>query len=161
MIFEDSQLMTLEAKLQNGQPLDARDGMMLYRSTDLHGIAQLAASVREGRHGHRAWIRQDLGASVISTATRGERIAGLLDFSGTHYEPPLEAGVSGQGYLKHVAVARLLLRSVDHIVVRQCPEVENVCQLALAFGADTLIGPEVAELERQERAAGFSPELQT
>ena len=66
--------------------------------------------------------------------------------------------MSGYTYLKHIAVARLLLNRVNHIVVRHCPEVENVCQLALRFGADTLLGANVPELERQLRAAGLSPE---
>jgi len=62
--------------------------------------------------------------------------------------------MSGHAYLKHVAVARLLLPDVDHIEVCLCPLVENVCQLALSFGADTMVGSDTAELERQILAAG-------
>ena len=156
MTFEDQRLVPLLAKIEAGVPLDAGDARLLYRSSDLHGIAHLANLVRQRRHGDRAWSRQDLGATPISDATREERIATLLAHGPSEcYEPPLEPGLSGYAYLKHVAVARLLLDRVDHIVVRHCQEVENVCQVALRFGADTLAGANVAELDRQIAAAGF------
>jgi 2-iminoacetate synthase ThiH len=160
MTFEDPKLPAILDKIQAGSALGSDDAMAIYRSHDLHGIAQLANLVREQRHGHIAWTRLDLGAAAVSTVSRRERIAALLDYGAADaYEPPLEPGVSGYTYLKHVAVARLLLNRVDHIVVRHCPEVENVCQLALRFGADTLLGTNVSELERQVRAAGLSPKL--
>jgi 2-iminoacetate synthase ThiH len=157
MIFEDPKLPFLLDKLQAAQSLTRDDALTVYRSNDLHGIAQLANLVREQRHGRRAWPRLDLGPPPVSTAGKEARIAALLELAeAEQYEPPLQPGVSGYSYLKHVAVARLLLNRVNHIVVRQCPEVENVCQLALQFGADTLLGTNVPELERQVRAAGFS-----
>ena len=155
MTFEDPKLSILFDKLQANRPLDAADASVLYRTNDLHGIAQLANLTRERRHGNRAWRRLDLGDAPVSDTTNTARIATLLALpAGEDYETPLEPHMSGFGYLKHVAVARLLLGGVSHIVARHCPEVENVCQLALGFGADTLIGSNVAELERQILAAG-------
>ena len=168
MTFEDPKLPAILDKIQAGltlgrtlsRTLDGDDALTIYRSHDLHGIARLANLVREQHHGRTTWARLDLGAAPVSTAAREARIAALLDYGAADsYEPPLELGMSGYTYLKHVAVARLLLNRVDHIVVRHCPEVENVCQLALGFGADTLLGTNVSELERQVRAAGLSPKL--
>jgi 2-iminoacetate synthase ThiH len=157
MTFEDPKFPLILDKIQAAKALDADDAMAIYRSHDLHGIGQLATVVREQRHGRRAWPRLDLGPPPASTASRAARIATLLALGAAEeFEPPLEPGVSGYTYLKHVAVARLLLNRVNHIVVRHCPEVENVCQLALRFGADTLLGTNVLELERQVRAAGLS-----
>ena len=146
-------------KLQSRQKLTGDDALTIYRSHDLHAIAQLAGLVREARHGRRAWARLDLGEAPVSRASQKQRIAELLALAApaVEYEPPLEPGLSGYTYLKHVAVARLLLDQVDHIVVRHCLQVENVCQLALRFGADTLVGPNVAELERQIQASGLKP----
>jgi hypothetical protein len=158
MIFEDPQLTSIFDKLQAGQSLDRGDALAVYRSHDLHGIAQLANHVREARHGNRAWARQDLQSPPIlddRDASVEHRIAALLATSQMErFEPPLSAGLSGHTYLKHVAVARLLLRDVDHIEARLCPQVENICQLALGFGADTLLGADIAELQRQILAAG-------
>jgi 2-iminoacetate synthase ThiH len=155
MTFEDPRLTLIWDKLQAGKPLDREDGLALYRSHDLHGIAQLANFVRERRHGNSAWRRQDLGEAPIASPDRGERIAALLASNGAkRYEAALSDGLSGHTYLKHIAIARLLLPSVDHIEARLCSQVENVCQLALRFGADTLLGTDVAELERQIAAAG-------
>jgi 2-iminoacetate synthase ThiH len=155
MIFEDPQLTRLLDRLQSGQALGREDALAVYRSFDLHGIAQLANQVREQRHGNRAWARQDLREPRLSDASREQRISELLAVGAAgRFEPPLQGGMSGHTYLKHVAVARLLLPTVDHIEVRLCPLVENVCQLALGFGADTLVGPDTAELERQILAAG-------
>jgi|HubBroStandDraft_1064217.scaffolds.fasta_scaffold481173_1 2-iminoacetate synthase ThiH len=155
MTFEDPQLTGILNRLQSGQTLGPEDALAVYRSHDLHGIAQLANHVREQRHGNRAWARQDLQEPPMSDANREQRIAALLAVGEAgSFEPPLANGMSGHTYLKHVAVARLLLPGVDHLEVRLCPMVENVCQLALGFGADTLVGPGVAELERQILAAG-------
>ncbi len=157
LILEDPQLAGILDKLQAGQPLGREDALAVYRSHDLHGIAQLANRVREQRHGNRAWARQDLLPPSVSDANHEQRIAALLGTGvAGSFEPPLSAGLSGHTYLKHVAVARLLLAGVDHIETRLCPAVENVCQLALSFGADTLVGPDPAELERQILAAGRS-----
>jgi 2-iminoacetate synthase ThiH len=158
MTFEDPLLAAILDKLQAGQPLDRADALAVYRSHDLHGIAQLANQVREQRHGRRAWARQDLQAPPVTDASQEQRIVALLATGPIgSFEPPLGIGMSGYAYLKHVAVARLLLRSVDHIEVRLCPQVENICQLALGFGADTLLGPDTTELERQILAAGRVP----
>jgi 2-iminoacetate synthase ThiH len=160
MTFEDPKFPLILDKIQAGQPLAAEDAMTIYHSHDLHGIGQLASLVREQRHGRRAWPRLHLGPAPVSTASKQERIATMLGMGEVaEYEPPLCPGVSGYTYLKHVAVARLLLGGVTHIIVRYCPEVENVCQLALRFGADTLSGTNVQELERQLRAAGLEPVL--
>ena len=157
MVFEDPQLTGVLDRLQSGQTLGREDALAVYRSRDLLGIAQLANSVREQRHGHRAWARQDLQEPVVTDANNEQRIAALLAVgAAASFEPPLSAGMSGHAYLKHVAVARLLLPGVDHLQVRLCPLVENVCQVALGFGADTLVGPDRAELERQILAAGRS-----
>lgn len=159
LTIEDPQLTRILDRLQSGQTLGRQDALSVYRSHDLHGIAQLANQVREQRHGNRAWVRQDLQEPVVTDADAADakhqqRIAALLAISPVdRFEPPLSTGMSGHTYLKHVAVARLLL-PVDHIEVRLCPLVENVCQLALGFGADTLVGLDVAELERQVLAAG-------
>jgi 2-iminoacetate synthase ThiH len=157
MTLEDPQLIRILDRLQAGQPLSRDDAMAVYRSHDLHGIAQLAHHVCRLRHGNRAWALQDLHEAPVTDAKNDRRIAELfaLGVAGS-YEPPLSAGMSGHTYLKHVAVARLLLPGVDHIEVRLCPQVENVCQLALSFGADTMVGPDTAELERQILAAGRS-----
>jgi 2-iminoacetate synthase ThiH len=157
MVFtiEDPQLTRILDRLQAGQTLGREDALAVYRSHDLHGIAQLANHVREQRHGNRAWARQDLREPVVTDDNNEQRIAALLAASPVDgFEPPLSAGMSGHTYLKHVAVSRLLLPGVNHIEVRLCPLVENVCQLALGFGADTLVGPDIAELERQILAAG-------
>ena len=155
MTFEDPQLPPIHEKLLAGQPLGAAEARILYRSHDLHGIGQLANFARRRRHGNRAWRRLDLGSAPCSSDTREQRIAALLAHGAADsYEPPLEPALSGFAYLKHVAVARLLLDRVEHIVARHCPEVENVCQVALRFGADTLVGPDMAELERQILASG-------
>jgi 2-iminoacetate synthase ThiH len=156
MTLEDARLTPLLAKLEANQPLDAADARTLYRSHDLHGIAQLANLVRERHHGNRAWRRLDLGDPPVLDVPAAERIQLLLALPpGEEYEPPLEPQLSGFAYLKHIAVARLLLGGQRiHIVARHCQEVENVCQLALSFGADTLVGANVTELERQILAAG-------
>ncbi len=157
LTIEDSQLTGILDRLQSGQPLGREDALAVYRSHDLHGIAQLANHVRERRHGNRAWARQDLQEPPLRDASYEQRIAALLSIgTARSFEPPLQAGMSGHTYLKHVAVARLLLPGVDHVEVRLCPMVENVCQIALGFGADTLVGPDTAELERQILAAGRS-----
>jgi 2-iminoacetate synthase ThiH len=155
MTFEDPQLTRILDRLQAGQVLGREDALAVYRSHDLHGIAQLANHVRGQRHGNRASSRQDLQEPVVTDANNEQRIAALLAVGAAlSFEPPLGNGMSGHTYLKHVAVARLLLAGVDHIEARLCPEVENVCQVALAFGADTLVGPDTAELDRQILAAG-------
>ncbi|GEM_PF-4307387 len=155
MTFEDSRLASISAKIAAGHALDSADAQTIYRSHDLLGIAQLANSVREKRHGRRAYIRQDLQAVPMTDADRAQRINDLLHApAAERFEPPLDPVMSGHTYLKHVAVARLLLPQVEHIEARLCPQVENVCQLALDFGADTLIGADTAELERQVSAAG-------
>jgi 2-iminoacetate synthase ThiH len=157
LTIEDPRLAAILDRLQAGQTLGRPDALTIYRSHDLHGIAQLANHVREQRHGHRAWARQDLQEPVVTDAGNDQRIAALLATgAAAGFEPPLSAGMSGHTYLKHVAAARLLLPGVDHIEVRLCPLVENVCQLALGFGADTLVGPDIAELQRQILAAGRS-----
>ena len=159
MTFEDPQLTRILDRLQAGQTLGREDGLTIYRSFDLHGIAQLANQVREQRHGNHAWARQDLQGPRLSNMDLEHRIAALLAVgTADRFEPPLHEGMSGHTYLKHVAVARLLLPGVDHLEVRLCPMVENVCQVALGFGADTLVGSDIAELERQILAAGRSPQ---
>jgi 2-iminoacetate synthase ThiH len=157
LTLEDPQLTPILGRLEAGESLGREDAVAIYRSHDLHGIAQLAHHVCRQRHGNRAWARQDLQAPPVTDANQEQRIAALLA-TGTaeSFEPPLSMEMSGHTYLKHVAVARLLLTGVDHIEVRLCPQVENVCQLALGFGADTLAGPDTAELERQILAAGRS-----
>jgi 2-iminoacetate synthase ThiH len=159
MIFEDPQLTRILDRLQAGQALGREDALALYRSHDLHGIAQLATDVRRQRHGNRAWARQDLQEPPVTGANLEQRIAELLAMPPAgSFEPPLDnaasAAMSGYTYLKHIAVARVLLPGVEHIEARLCSQVENVCQLALHFGADTLLGPDTAELERQILAAG-------
>ena len=155
--MEDPQLIRILDRLEAGQPLGREEALAVYRSHDLHGIAQLAHHVCRLRHGNRAWARQDLQEAPVTDASNEQRIAGLLAVgTAGSYEPPLSAGMSGHTYLKHVAVARLLLPGVDHIEVRLCSQVENVCQLALSFGADTMVGPDTAELERQILAAARS-----
>jgi 2-iminoacetate synthase ThiH len=148
--FEDAKLSTLFDKMQTGQSLDATDGRILYRSHDLHGIARLANYVREKHYGNRTWRRLDLGDAPLLVASNNQRIDTLLALpKGEEYEPPLDPQLSGFGYLKHIAVARLLLNDPQvHIVARHCAEVENVCQLALAFGADTLVGSLAAGREQ-------------
>ncbi len=141
--------------------LAKEDALRIYRSPDLLEIARRAHAERERRHGRKTWARLDLNDPPMTAMTLEQRVMEVLNLEmlnlgpAAQYEPPLEAGLSGFTYLKHVAVARLLLSQVDHIVVRHCPQVENVCQLALRFGADTLVGPNVAELERQIAAAGL------
>jgi 2-iminoacetate synthase ThiH len=157
MTFEDPQLIRILDRLEAGQPLGREDALAAYRSHDLHGIAQLAGHVTQQRHGNHAWARQDLHEPSITETSNEQRIAALLAVGAApSFEPPLSPAMSGHTYLKHVAVARLLLTGVDHIEVRLCPQVENVCQLALSFGADTMVGPDTAELERQILAAGRS-----
>ena len=152
---QDPRLAPLVEKVLRGGRFDGADALVIYQSTDLLGIGELANHVREQRHGSRAWCKLDLNPPVAFTAGNSERIAALLALEAVEvYEVPLRSRLTGHTYLKDVAVARLLLPHAVHIQIRMCPAVENVCQLALRFGADTLVGPDLAELERQARACG-------
>ena len=151
----DPRLEPLAEKLLRGERLDRDDALAVYQSTDLLGIGELANYVREQRHGSRAWCRLDLNPPPMSADGNLERVAALLAMDALEvYEAPLRPRLTGHTYLKDVAVARLLLPQAVHIQARLCAAVENVCQLALRFGADTLVGQDLRELERQARACG-------
>jgi 2-iminoacetate synthase ThiH len=152
---QDARLKPVAEKVVGGVRLDRDDALAIYESTDLLGIGELANYVREQRHGSRAWCKLDLNPPATWTAGNAERIAALLAMEPCEiYEVPLRPRLTGHTYLKDVAVARLLLPDVVHIQARMCAAVENVCQLALRFGADTLAGQDLKELERQARACG-------
>jgi 2-iminoacetate synthase ThiH len=155
MNIEDPRLEPIAAKALAGELLGFEDALALYRTHDLLGVGQIADGVRAERHGHRAWCVVDLNGPKLSAEGTEGRIQTLLSHPAADvYEPPLRAHLSGHTYLKDVAVARLLLPQVIHIRVRLCAQVENVCQIALRFGADTLAGANLEELQRQARAAG-------
>jgi 2-iminoacetate synthase ThiH len=151
----DPRLEPVSEKLLRGERLTRGDALAVYESTDLLGIGELANYVREQRHGVAAWCRLDLNPPPVLEGDNETRIAHLLEMEAVEtYEVALRPHLTGHTYLKDVAVARLLLPGAVHIQARLCPAVENVCQLALRFGADTLVGPDVAELERQAKACG-------
>ncbi|MBP1626110.1 MAG: Radical domain protein [Holophagaceae bacterium] len=54
--IQDAELLPLAEKLQRGERLSFEDGMLLYRSPDLTGIAAMAHSVRLARHGRKAYF---------------------------------------------------------------------------------------------------------
>jgi 2-iminoacetate synthase ThiH len=157
MNLEDPRLQRILDKVLGGQLLDREDARSLYRTYDLLGLGQLANFVCEQRHGKRAWCEQDAAPSATSnesTEVRIERLLLLRESKIAVYEPELRAELTGYTYLKDIAVARLLLGQAEHIRARLCRQVENVCQMALRFGADTLVGEDLRELQRQARAAG-------
>ena len=152
---QDARLKPLATKVLRGERLDHDDALAIYGSTDLLGIGELANYVREQRHGSRAWCKLDLNPPPVLAEDTDARIAALLAHDAVEiYEVPLRPRLTGHTYLKDVAVARLLLPQAVHIQARMCAAVENVCQLALRFGADTLVGQDLQELERQARACG-------
>ncbi len=157
MNFEDPGLSPILEKLAAVKPLGREDARTLYETHDLLGLGQLAHSACERRHGKRAWCVQDAAPPIISAAHTVARIESLLKVQANAldvYEPELREDLSGFAFLKDVAVARLMLHQAVHIRVRLCRQVENLCQMALRFGADTLAGENLAEIERQARAAG-------
>lgn len=152
---QDARLMPVAEKVLRGERLDRDDALAIYQSTDLLGIGELANYVREQRHGSRAWCKLDVNPPPVLAESNEGRIALLIaEAAGEDYEVPLRPRLTGHTYLKDVAVARLLLPQVEHIQARMCTAVENVCQLALRFGADTLVGENLQELGRQARACG-------
>jgi 2-iminoacetate synthase ThiH len=152
---QDPRLLPVAEKLLRGERLTGDDALAVYQSSDLLGIADLANYVCELRHGTRVWCRLDLNPPPVLAAGHQERIASLLAIDVVEiFEVPLRPRLTGHTYLKDIAVARLLLPYANHIQARMCAAVENVCQLALRSGADTLVGQDVKELERQAKACG-------
>jgi len=81
--------------------------------------------------------------------------------------------VEGEGYLRIVALSRLLLDNVDHIQAGWVTEGHKLSQLALGYGADDLGGilmeeevvsktgvaytTQIEDMQRLARTAGFVP----
>ena len=163
---EDPRLQAVVEKVVTGRRLEHDDGLALYSTHDLLALGRMANYVREQRHGNRAYCRAQLDARPTPAPPSAEaRVEALLALRARQdqlpelsiYEAPSAEGQTGFAHLKNIAVARLLLDNVPHICARLVPAAGNVPQVALHFGADTLVGPDRHELERLVRAAGREP----
>ncbi len=163
---EDSRLRSVADKVASGRRLDREDGLLLYQTYDLLALGRMANYVREQRHGHRVYCREQPEAPQVPAPAGAETaVDALLELRArqdrspevVQYDAPWTEGDTGFSHLKNIAVARLLLDNVTHICAHLTPATAKVSQVSLHFGADTLAGADLRELERLVRAAGREP----
>ena len=163
---EDPRLQVVVHKVMAGHRLDREDGLALYHTCDLLALGRMANYVREQRHGNRAYCRTQLASPPVPVPSGDEAVVeALLALRARQdrapelslYDAAPSQGDTGFAHLKNIAMARLLLDNVPHICARLTPPAEKVSLVALHFGADTVAGPDLHELERLVRAAGREP----
>ncbi|MGA8027201.1 MAG: hypothetical protein WB992_08635 [Bryobacteraceae bacterium] len=143
----------------------------ILRSDDLIGLAMEADAVRKRLH----------PAGIVSYALEDECVPSIAALDFRHGESleerigklsrvrraqeetgcfvavnPCVDGTAAE-YLKILALSRIYLDNVPNVQTSWVTAGAKVCQIALRFGANDIVGPTEQELRRVIRDAGFIP----